>query len=197
MTRHWRPSIEPLPAMARSAPMNGSKKAGCSTASVSMMRRSPPLPRASANAAKWAGSSTRPNKREQLADPPQGIFQRRPHAHIAARGYSAKSGAADFHPRLSALGDDAGRADIVGPSPDRRRRRAALCQRDHGDDAAHPEQPARLPRGVGRVVDGRPPRRARRVARLLSRTGAPARPRANRVRRGSPTRCRSTKPISG
>ena len=65
--------------------------------------------------------------------------------------------AADLHPRLPALRHDAGRADAVGASA--HRAPATSCRSINEidrRDAADAEQPARLSRGAGRAVDGRP-----------------------------------------
>ena len=86
-----------------------------------------------------------------------------------ARGRAA----ADLHPGLPALRHHAGGADAVGASEDRRRRRTAADPRDHRDHAAHAGKPARLSRGAGRAVDGRPARGARQSARLLPAEGPP------------------------
>ena len=73
-------------------------------------------------------------------------------------------------------GHDPGRADLVGASA--HLRPATNCRsstRSPTRCVRAAEQPAGLSRGAGRIVDGRPARRARRIARLLSRRVAPAR----------------------
>ena len=127
----------------------------------------------------------------QAADRPAAhLLHRWPAAADPARQRAVRHAAADLHPRLPAIRHHAGRADAVGASEDRRRRRAAADPRDHRHHAAHAGQSARLSRGAGGTLDGRPARGSGQPARLLFAEGPPDGRAAPAARHASPTRCR-------
>ena len=134
---------------------------------------------------------------QQLAARLKGFFTESRLAILPRARPRRGHGAADLHSRLSALRHDPGRADAVGAPAHLRRRRIAVRQRDHRGDGAGVEQPARLPRGAGRVVDGRPPRTASTSCATIISSGSASSASSKAARPGSPTRCRSTRPISG
>jgi tetratricopeptide (TPR) repeat protein len=95
------------------------------------------------------------------------IFHRPPAFHAAARAAARRHAAAHVHRRLSALRHHADRADPERASAHCRRGRIAFHQRHYPDHAASAGQPAHLSGGAGGIMDGRPARRAERIARLL------------------------------
>ena len=105
----------------------------------------------------------------------QGLLHGRPPVDPAARRRARRDAAADLHPGLPPLGDDARRADAVGASAHRRGRRAAAHRRHHRHSAAPVREPAELSRRARRAMDGGPCRRAGRAPGPLSAQGAPAR----------------------